>query len=106
MKTRKGLAEDIKRIIFSEEIATNQNKIRKTEAYLIFNIMKEYYEIYDLDNNTNHSKIFEHLYLSKKYLSDLAIAQRTFISIDTLRKYEAKYNRLTGLLIKRLNFKL
>lgn len=105
MKIRKGIAEDMKKILFSDGISEKEEN-RKTQALSIFNIIKSYYSIYDLDNNTNHSMIFECLYLSKKYLSDVAIAQRTFISVDTLRKYIVKYNRLAGLLIESLNLKL
>lgn len=105
MKRRKGLAEDIKKIILSDG-NTEQEKDRINQARLIFNRLIEYYQIYDLDNNTNHSKIFECLYLFKNYLSDMAIAQRTFISVDTLRKYIMKYNRLASLLLERLNIKL
>lgn len=105
MKNRKGIAEDLKKYYFSDAI-NKKDLTRKNQAHVIFNIMYNYYKIYDLDNNTNHCNIFECLYLSKKYLSDLAIAQKMFISIDTLRKYIVKYNRLTTLLVDGHNFKL
>lgn len=105
MKKRKGVAEDIKEILFNDA-STEEEKDKKCKAQLIFNHIKDYYKIFDLENSTNHSKIFEYLYLLKKYLSDTEIAQRTFISVDTVRKYIVRYNRLICLLIDRNNFKL
>lgn len=105
MKRRQGLAEDLKKIIFSADSNENENE-KKKQAYFILKRMQDYYIMYDLDNNTNHQEIFKVLYLTNKYSSDIAIAQRMFITVETLRNYISKYNRLIGRLIEMLNFKL
>lgn len=53
MKRRQGLAEDLKKIIFSADSNENENE-KKKQAYFILKRMQDYYIMYDLDNNTNH----------------------------------------------------
>lgn len=105
MNVRKGVAEDLKKVLLCEA-HTEQEEIKKRNVSEIFNTIDNYYKIYDLDNNTNHSQIFESLYFSKKYLSNMVIAQKTYISVDALKTYIVKYNRLIALMIESLNLKL
>ena len=53
-----------------------------------------YYEIKDIDMNTNHREIFVLLYWSADSHSYDEIAQKFFISAFTLDRYRQKYNEL------------
>lgn len=53
-----------------------------------------YYEIKDIDMNTNHRDIFVLLYWSDDSYSYDEIAQKFYISAFTLDRYRQKYNEL------------
>lgn len=71
---------------------------KKSAEYKRVQIVKEvilrYYEIYDMDNGTIHSKVFSMLYLSEKYYTYRAICETLGISKNTLIRYIDKYEKL------------
>jgi hypothetical protein len=50
----------------------------------------DFYKLYDLHENTNHTHILE-LLLSKRKLSTEAISRKTHISIRTLYRFKKQY---------------
>ena len=58
-----------------------------------------YYEIKDIDMNTNHHDIFLMLYWSDTSYSYDEIAQKFYISAFTLDRYRQKYNELAKKLV-------
>lgn len=61
--------------------------------------LSRYYEIKDMDMNTNHHVIFDMLYCSDESFSFDEIAQKFFISTFTLDRYRQSYNNLASKLI-------
>lgn len=61
--------------------------------------LRRYYEIKDIDMNTNHHVIFVMLYWSDESYSYDEIAQKFFISTFTLDRYRQKYNKLAQKLV-------
>ena len=74
--------------------------VDKLEIKNLFNRMKEYWYLYDIDNGTNHCQIFEALFLSKTVLSYNEIAGKFYIGERTLDRYISKYNRFAMNLIE------
>jgi hypothetical protein len=62
--------------------------------------MLDYYEIYDLAHETNHSKIFFDLYFERKKKYE-EIANDNFIDSNTLSRYIKSYNDLALRIIRR-----
>ena len=59
----------------------------------------KYYEIKDIDMNTNHHEIFVMLYFSDESYSYDEIAQKFYISPFSLDRYRQKYNELAQKLV-------
>jgi len=53
--------------------------------------IRNFYKIYDLHEKTNHSQIFELLFIDKRNLSSESISQRTYISVKTLYRFKIQY---------------
>lgn len=53
-----------------------------------------YFAIYDVDNNTNHLKIINRLYVSDAQLTYDQIAFETGVSLPTLNRYIKRYDSI------------
>lgn len=75
----------------------------KDECYVkaVFKIVLRYLDILDLDTGTNHLSVFTDFYLSKKEKTYEQIALDNYISVDTLSRYLARYDRLVERIQKR-----
>ncbi len=65
-----------------------------------YKILAFYYEIYDLDNGTNHSRVFYDIFLStEKYVIE-EIALLNHLDVRTVYRYKQKYTTLAQKLKK------
>ena len=86
----------------------SNNKIdKKSVEYkrllIVKEVMLRYFDVYDMDNGTIHSKVFSMLYFSQKYYTYKTICETLHISKNTLIRYIAKYDELALKILKRLN---
>lgn len=90
MNKRRSVLETVR-------LSTDKGKQMRQIANKIF----EYYVIYDLDNKTNHSKVFEMLYLCEKIYTYDQVAEATNLSLPTLNRYIKRYSSLAQLLLEK-----
>jgi hypothetical protein len=86
---------------FAEKLFDKYAEIRKKtakdydadEKTIIEFILRiyEFYKLYDIHEGTNHSYIFELLFLNIRKISNEAIARKAFISLKTLYRYKIQY---------------
>ena len=92
MNKRKQVLDIIK--IYNRK--TGENEITE-----IFTCPENYYQIHDLEYNTNLSDIFKLLYTSPQELTLENIAEQAFADISTINRYAKKFNTLAIKLIGR-----
>ena len=75
----------------------------KEERYVkaVFEVVLKYLDVLDMDIGTNHYSIFKDVYLSKTERTYEQIALDNYISVDTLSRYLARYDRLVVRIQKR-----
>ena len=76
---------------------------RKEDRYVkaVFEVVLRYLDVLDMDIGTNHYSIFKDVYLSKTERTYEQIALDNYISVDTLSRYLARYDRLVERIQKR-----
>lgn len=99
MNRRKSILETIRKS--NRKTDTDSAEYRRLK--IIVEVLLHYFEIYDIDNGTVHSRVFEMLYLSAKYYTYNQICEATFISKNTLVRYVAKYEKLALRVSEQLN---
>ena len=67
----------------------------------LFYLMEKYFIIFDLDNGTIHSKIFNDLYLTPHVGSYAEISFKNNVHERTLNRYVIRYNVLAKRLISK-----
>ena len=77
------------------------NHLVKDYVEILLYKLLEYYEIYDLDQGTNHYYIFKALYRSSKKKSYEDISEEYYISISMLKRYIKRYDKLAIKVIKK-----
>ena len=76
------------------------NETQIIQLQKLFDELKKYWFIYDMDRETNHLSIFTALYISDNKMSLIDITEKYFIGHRTLDRYVSRYNRLAYKLIK------
>ena len=97
-----------KRKSILEVVRESNNQVdKKSVEYKQLLIVKEailrYFEIYDMDNGTIHSKVFSMLYLSPTYYTYTTICETLHISKNTLVRYITKYDNLALKVLEKVN---
>lgn len=99
MNKRKGILETIRKS--NSQADKNSNEYERMK--IVVSVMERYFEIYDIDNDTVHSRVFNMLYLSEKYYTYNQICKAVSISKNTLIRYIAKYEELAERILARLH---
>ena len=81
-----------------EKARLNESQIIQLQK--LFDELKKYWFIYDMDRETNHLSIFTALYISDNKMSLIDITEKYFIGHRTLDRYVSRCNRLAYKLIK------
>lgn len=71
-----------------------ENDFSNVLYHKLTELLLHYYEIFDIEYNTNLATIFKGLYMQKNKRSNEIIASKNFISVRTLDRYIKKFNQL------------
>lgn len=99
MNKRKGYLEKLRLI----ENTVNTESEKYKQLCIVKEVILRYYEIYDIDKGTIHTKVFTMLYLSHKYYTYKEICESLNISKNTLIRYVEKYDEIALKILKKLN---
>ena len=87
--------EPINKLLVTYRTLKNKKTVEYSEAEkILMNFVSQihnFYKAYDLHESTNHSKVFELLFLEKRQRSCESIAQNTNIAVRTLSRFKAQY---------------
>ena len=98
MNKRKGVLDAARK----SNSVINDISVEKARLQIVIEVMARYYEIYDMDNGTIHSKVFSMLYRSSIFYTYKDICKTLSISKNTLIRYVSKYDELAKKVLKRL----
>lgn len=99
MNKRKSFLEKLR--LSSNAVDTDSDEYKRLS--IVKDVMLRYYEIYDIDQGTIHTKVFTMLYLSPKHYTYKEVCEAMNISKNTLVRYVEKYDETALKIIKRLN---